>query len=106
MARRGDIYAESLPVRVAGVLCGEIREGCEIAFSQNGEEYSFLLPEEELYNRCIEFEGSFSRLSVQLGGVKHTLTAKPFILPLFNFLSGGCGKAWVPSGTIEAIKLS
>lgn len=91
ITKKSGIYTDALPLRVGGVKCGEKEDVRSLEFEQRDNKYAFYLPDEPLFGKYLEIIGAGDCIKVKLGSMEHTFISKPYIIPLYDFLSDiGC----------------
>lgn len=100
-----EMYPDSTPVRVGGVVTGDWEEEKALQFTGEDNIITFRLPEDSLAGKCIELTGDFSCLKVKLGYNEHSFTYEGCVLPLYDFLCGVECTAQVSGGKINEIKI-
>lgn len=98
------LYADPLPVSVSGVrLWAKSGKPVPLAFSESGGTASFTLPDEPIFGKCLDFEGDFSSLKINLGSMRHFLITPPFCVSLFDFCRGASCTAEALGGNITGV---
>ena len=103
ITNEGSSFPDPLPIRVGGVMTCEFGDISELGFHNDGDSVIFDLPDEDLSNKALVFEGDITSLKVKIGSVNHFLISPPLLLPLFDFYRGFSVAALSSGGTVEKV---
>lgn len=103
--KKNDMYPDSVPVRVGGVVIGDWEEEKTLRFTCEGNAVTFRLPDELLSGKCIELVGDLGYLKIKLGYNEYSFVTGGCVLPLYDFLCGVECNVLVYDGKISEIKI-
>lgn len=103
--KTADMYTEPLPIRVGGVLTKELKTTSSVRFRQEGESFTFTLPEEALSGKYICFSTSGSYISVKMGYNRYDCISSPCVYPLYDFLCGSVCEGVTDGGVLTDISI-
>lgn len=99
------MYPEPLPVRVCGVLTGELEEVEKLSFSEEGGKVRFTLPEESLSGKYVQIEAEGGYISVKMGYNRYESVMGAYVFPLYDFLCGNECEADAGEGKVLGVKI-
>ena len=102
----GSPFPDPLPIRIGGVRTCEFSGAKSLSFRSDSDNISFALPDEDLLDKALVFEGDITSLRVKIGNVSHFLVSPPFLLPLFDFYRGFSVAAMPNGGSIGKVTIS
>lgn len=101
--KTADMYSEKLPARVGRVMTKELEYVKPVKFVTEGNKFKFVLPDENLSGKYIEFFVMGYYINVKMGYNRYESIADPFVYPLYDFLCGSECEVDVDEGELEEI---
>ncbi len=89
--KEAGMYTDKMPFAAAQILTADYSESEIVDFEKRDDKYAFYLPDCNLADSAILFDGSCSQIKAKIGAMEYELYSKPCIIPLYDFQrEAGC----------------